>query len=132
MTPEEAREKYGVKEDPNFEKGYVYCDDCPVNSSCLDKSKTGYQDCWEEIARSTGWPNEDENTVVEMPAFSKRQQEESYLIENMVTLFGIQVVKDYCRCNIYRYTFLSNRKNSPECIQKAQWYMKKLIELEKG
>lgn len=132
MTPEEAREKYGINVgDYYHKKGYVYCKGCPADRNICNSSGSGYDDCWETIARSIEWANEGQNTVGEMPSFSQRQQEESYFIENMVTLFGIQAVKDYCRCNIYRYTFLSNRKNSPECMQKAEWFMDRLREFDK-
>lgn len=51
-------------------------------------------------------------------------------IDEMMSLFGIEAVKSFCRCNVYKYRFRANRKNGDEDIQKAHWYMTKLKELE--
>lgn len=53
-------------------------------------------------------------------------------IDEMIQLFGIEAVKDFCKCNVYKYRYRSNRKNGQEDIEKADWYMDKLIELEKN
>ena len=61
MTPEEAKEKYGIKTpSANEEKGYVYCEACPLFQKTCEYFGTGYGDCWERIAKSTGWEPEEE------------------------------------------------------------------------
>lgn len=51
-------------------------------------------------------------------------------IDEMISLFGVDAVKAFCRCNVYKYRFRAARKNGAEDIQKADWYMDKLMELE--
>lgn len=53
-------------------------------------------------------------------------------IDEMVALFGVEAVKAFCKCNIYKYRYRSDRKNGAEDIEKAEWYMGKLMELENG
>ena len=120
MTPEEAKEKFGDEED-----GYVNCKDCLISKMCtLENNGSGYIDCWEEIAKSTGWSD-----AVNHP---KHYQGKYECIDEMIALFGVQAVKNFCRCNVYKYRFRADRKNGEEDIKKAEWYMEKLMELEKG
>lgn len=51
-------------------------------------------------------------------------------IDEMISLFGVEAVKSFCRCNVYKYRFRANQKNGEEDIKKAEWYMSKLKELE--
>lgn len=131
MTPEEARKKYGMeKATTTTKRGYVNCIRCPVRDDVCDGNKTGYQDCWETIAKSTGWKPEEENKsdAVNHPQHYQGKYE---CIEELIALFGVQAVKDFCRCNVYKYRFRADRKNGEEDIKKAEWYMEKLMELEK-
>jgi len=47
----------------------------------------------------------------------------------MIALFGVDAVRHFCMCNVYKYRFRASRKNGPEDIEKAEWYMEKLMEL---
>lgn len=51
-------------------------------------------------------------------------------IDEMISLFGVEAVKGFCKCNVYKYRYRADRKNGAEDIQKADWYMDKLMELE--
>lgn len=51
-------------------------------------------------------------------------------IDVMIAMFGVEAVKNFCRCNAYKYRFRSDKKNGEEDIRKAEWYESKLIELE--
>lgn len=53
-------------------------------------------------------------------------------IDEMLALFGIEDVKAFCRCNVYKYRYRASRKNGQEDLDKADWYMEKLMELEIG
>lgn len=53
-------------------------------------------------------------------------------IDEMIAVFGVEDVKAFCRCNIYKYHYRTNRKNGDEDIAKANWYINKLMELEKN
>lgn len=47
----------------------------------------------------------------------------------MIALFGVDAVRHFCMCNVYKYRFRASRKNGTEDIEKAEWYMGKLMEL---
>lgn len=51
-------------------------------------------------------------------------------IDEMIALFGREAVKDFCRCNVYKYRFRADRKNGSEDIAKSEWYMDYLIKME--
>ena len=50
-------------------------------------------------------------------------------IDEMIALFGVDAARHFCMCNVYKYRFRASRKNGPEDIEKAEWYMGKLMEL---
>lgn len=50
----------------------------------------------------------------------------------MEALFGYEAVKDFCRCNSFKYRFRAGRKEGEtkqEDIKKAEWYEDYLIKL---
>lgn len=52
-------------------------------------------------------------------------------IEEMVLVFGISAVMDFCKCNIWKYRYRQDSKGSSEKdAAKADWYMKKYAELK--
>ena len=51
-------------------------------------------------------------------------------IDEMLALFGIDAVIGFCKCNVYKYRYRSNAKNGQEDLDKANWYMDKLMDLE--
>lgn len=51
-------------------------------------------------------------------------------IDEMIALFGVEAVKHFCMCNVYKYRFRAANKNGQEDLDKADWYMDKLMELE--
>lgn len=53
-------------------------------------------------------------------------------IDEMIELFGIDAVIGFCKCNVYKYRFRSNKKNGEEDLQKANEYMGFLMNLRKG
>ena len=52
-------------------------------------------------------------------------------IDEMIALFGVEAVKGFCKCNVYKYRYRANRKNGEEDLAKADWYTDKLMELER-
>lgn len=52
-------------------------------------------------------------------------------IDEMLALFGVEAVKGFCMCNVYKYRYRADKKNGDEDIKKADWYMSKLMELER-
>lgn len=51
-------------------------------------------------------------------------------IDEMIALFGVEDVKAFCRCNVHKYRYRAQAKNGAEDLEKADWYMSKLMELE--
>lgn len=69
----------------------------------------------------------EDDAVVDHPEHYQGKYE---CIDEMISLFGIEDVKAFCRCNVYKYRYRADRKNGAEDIRKAEWYMEKLMELE--
>lgn len=53
-----------------------------------------------------------------------------YKIDEMLTVFGREAVKHFCLLNVWKYRKRALYKNGEEDLKKADWYMKKLVELE--
>lgn len=51
-------------------------------------------------------------------------------IDEMIAMFGVEAVKGFCKCNVYKYRYRAAEKNGQEDLDKANWYMDKLMELE--
>lgn len=73
-------------------------------------------------------PSVGKKEMVDHPAHYNQGKYEC--IDEMIALFGVEVVKGFCRCNVYKYKYRANMKNGEEDIEKAEWYMDKLMELE--
>ena len=52
-------------------------------------------------------------------------------IDEMIAMFGVEAVKHFCMCNVYKYRYRASEKNGQEDLDKADWYMDKLMELKK-
>ena len=50
-------------------------------------------------------------------------------IDEMRAVFGIEVVKHFCLCNVWKYRYRASDKNGQEDLEKSDWYMKKYMEL---
>lgn len=50
-------------------------------------------------------------------------------IEVMQDIWGVDMVKDFCLCNAFKYIWRSTKKNGLEDLKKAKWYINKIIEL---
>lgn len=70
---------------------------------------------------------ESEKEAVNHPAHYQGKHE---CIDEMIALFGVEAVKHFCMCNVYKYRFRAANKNGQEDLDKADWYMDKLMELE--
>lgn len=69
----------------------------------------------------------EEKETVNHPAHYQGKHE---CIDEMIALFGVEAVKHFCMCNVYKYRFRAANKNGQEDLDKADWYMDKLMELE--
>ena len=50
-------------------------------------------------------------------------------IDEMVLVFGVEAVKSFCLCNVWKYRYRAADKNGEEDIKKSDWYMRKYHEL---
>lgn len=51
-------------------------------------------------------------------------------IDEMIDVFGIEAVKHFCICNVWKYRKRALHKNKQEDLDKADWYMAKYRELK--
>lgn len=143
MTIYEAKEKYG---DPN-NGGYVWCQDCPLFDSdkqtCpFEFNCNGTDKALEHIAK---YMSEQEATVEEV--FTKTVEPTNDVIKHpnhycregamecideMVMLFGKEVVKHFCLCNMWKYRYRAASKNGEEDIKKSDQYARMYKELCDG
>ena len=50
-------------------------------------------------------------------------------IDAMISAFGKEEVKIFCKLNAFKYIWRAENKNGEEDIEKAQWYINKFVEL---
>lgn len=74
---------------------------------------------------------DDEKEVTDQPVNDVIQHPNHYCregamecIEEMILLFGKEVVKHFCLCNIWKYRYRSNAKNGQEDIEKSDQYVR--------
>lgn len=51
-------------------------------------------------------------------------------IDEMVEVFGVRAVMNFCLCNVWKYRKRAMCKNGKEDLEKSDWYMKKYVELK--
>ena len=69
-----------------------------------------------------------EDMVNEPPHYKQHEME---CIDEMVVIFGVSAVIDYCRCAAWKYRYRAPYKGKfEEDNKKADWYLKKAKELE--
>lgn len=73
---------------------------------------------------------ENEYNIISKPKHYNRKNGVE-CIEEMVEVFGIEAVKNFCLCNIWKYRYRAADKNGEEDLDKSDWYMQKYIELQK-
>lgn len=83
-----------------------------------------YKEMAEKIAEMTN--KTDSEMLVNHPKHYNRSIE---CIDEMIAVFGIEVVKHFCLCNVWKYRYRASDKNGQEDLDKSDWYMKKYMEL---
>lgn len=53
-------------------------------------------------------------------------------IDEMIAVFGVEAVKNFCLLNVWKYRYRAGDKNGQEDLKKSDWYMKKYVELTEG
>lgn len=69
-----------------------------------------------------------QNDVVNHPEHYTNGQYECFDV--MRDVFGDGAIESFCLCNAFKYLWRHKYKNGVEDLEKAEWYLKKLIELE--
>lgn len=119
-----------------IEKLNAFCDkqescyDCPIGKEDNDETFACYFLDMDnrEIDRlySIAFTDEPVDMVDHPPHYQGKYE----CIDEMIALFGVEAVKAFCRCNVYKYRYRAQKKNGAEDIAKCEWYMGKLMELE--
>lgn len=52
-------------------------------------------------------------------------------IAAMEEAFGVDAVAAFCKCNAFKYLWRSDQKNGIEDLEKALWYLNKLLDILK-
>lgn len=51
-------------------------------------------------------------------------------IDEMILIFGVEAVKNFCKLNVWKYRKRALYKNGEQDMEKSDWYINKLKELE--
>lgn len=106
--------------------------ECVIEGICASKIELGQ---WDNEDGLNYW-NYTTNMIVKVEDTDTVNHPEHYTqskhecIDEMITLFGLNAVIGFCKCNIHKYRYRANQKGGDEDLKKADWYMDKLIELE--
>lgn len=134
MTVEEMR-----KEIDKYCESQHTCRVCPLNdnetSDCFyDASNEDTIEAFNKLfPQATEEVNEEpttevENDVIKHPNHYCRENAME-CIDEMVLVFGKEVVKHFCLCNIWKYRYRSSAKNGEEDIKKSDRYIQIYKEL---
>lgn len=123
------------------------CDTCPISKSCescYGDFKVSPRECREAYStimklQESTIPNfeADEVEITEIPDKpedivnhpSHYTQGGMECIDEMVMIFGREVVMNFCLCNVWKYRKRALFKNGQEDMDKSNWYMNKYKEL---
>lgn len=100
-----------------------YGDGC-ITISCATEEELDW--AVELIGEAAGEDNADSDSVNHPSHYQGKHE----CIDEMVALFGVEAVKHFCMCNVHKYRYRAANKNGQEDLDKADWYMDKLMELE--
>lgn len=130
----------GGTHDYETPKGYGRCMKCGAiipeeRHICLTCEGENEMQTFKTREEHPADPFEEWDKPLDLPPVEKVNHPAHYqgkheCIDEMISLFGVEAVKGFCRCNVYKYRYRADRKNGSEDIAKADWYMDKLMELE--
>jgi hypothetical protein len=111
--------------------------ECPLNmSDCINYNFEDMSDelidcCYDKVfPEPIEEPTEQVNDIVNHPSHYTHGGMEC--IDEMITLFGKQVVMHFCLCNAWKYRKRCMYKNGEEDMKKSDWYIAKYKELADG
>ena len=103
------------------------CKDCRLSLLPIDTKYFFAPLLWEakDEVPSDEVPDQD---VVNHPSHYNRG-DSMECIEEMIAVFGVEAVKNFCLLNVWKYRYRAGDKNGQEDLKKSDWYMKKFVEL---
>lgn len=101
-----------------------YCKNCITSYSNIT-GETTMPSNWKGIEESM---NKEKGENVEHPKHYNREGGMECLDE-MILIFGEEVVKHFCLCNAWKYRYRAADKNGEEDLHKSDFYIKKYKEL---
>ena len=126
MTIEEIKAKHCDK------TGYIACFNCPLDeydSDVCPDSMDGRDDCLEAIINFY----KDKEQLSTNSDIINHPKHYTYggmeCIDEMILVFGEEVVMNFCLCNVWKYRKRALHKNCQEDLDKADWYIQKYKEL---
>ena len=102
-----------------------YCKTCISCDTC-NTGKTTKPTNWEGIKKTM---NETKKENVNHPKHYNREGGMECL-EEMILIFGKEVVKNFCLCNAWKYRYRAADKNGEEDLRKSDFYIAKYKELK--
>lgn len=100
------------------------CVSCNGTIKCSSPEYGTKPDLWTEDGSSVG-------DAVEHPSHYNRENAME-CIDEMIAVFGVDMVKAFCLLNVWKYRYRAADKNGEEDLKKSDWYLKKYIELGGG
>lgn len=114
---------------------------CPLKNtigSCCPEDDTLVEEYFVMVSAMPDYNGEKEEVEVNTvntndvinhpPHYNREGAMES--IDEMVMVFGKEVVKHFCLCNVWKYRYRAADKNGAEDVKKSDWYMRKYKELD--
>lgn len=101
-----------------------YCKTC-ISCNCSNIEKTTMPSNWEGIKGNMDKVKEEN---IEHPKHYNREGGMECL-EEMILIFGKEVVKNFCLCNAWKYRYRAADKNGEEDLRKSDFYIAKYKEL---
>lgn len=86
------------------------------------------EECDKVLAILNGQSSNTQSNNVNHPSHYNREGSIE-CIDEMVTVFGKEAVKNFCLCNVWKYRYRASDKNGIEDLKKSDWYMNKYKEL---
>lgn len=105
------------------------CDCCKIKSICrscngdLEYDPDLVLEAYDVLTKSS----ECEEDIVNHPNHYTNGGMEC--IDEMILVFGKDIVANFCLCNVWKYRYRATSKNGEEDIKKSHWYMNKYKEL---
>lgn len=113
------------------------CDACLVDDQCtacmgrfkdhLDKCKEAYEILTSGTVKEETKETKEPNDLINHPSHYNHGMES---IDEMILIFGREVVMNFCLCNVWKYRKRAMYKNGEEDMKKSDWYMNKYKELK--